>query len=106
MLRTENWTPVARLDAGDHIIRPVFDGRVKSGFHGKSTDSSGFLHGSWVNFKPLILAFKPPWKPLVFCGSVLVQDTSEPQPIINETQNIHQNASCCFDFTNIMLKVV
>ena len=37
-------------------------------------------------------------------GSVLGQDTSEPQPSTGETQIDMNNVSCCCDMTEIMLK--
>ena len=42
--------------------------------------------------------------PGVFYGSVLGQDTLEPQPSSGETQEI-QYMKCCCDMTEILLKV-
>ena len=39
-----------------------------------------------------------------FRGSVLGQDTSEPQPSTGETQEDMNNVSCCRDMTEILLK--
>ena len=41
-----------------------------------------------------------------FCGSVLGQDTSEPQPSTGETQEDMNNVSCRHDMTEILLKAV
>ena len=39
-----------------------------------------------------------------FCGSVLGQDTSEPQPSADETQEDVNNVNCRRDMTEILLK--
>ena len=39
-----------------------------------------------------------------FCGSVLGQDTSEPQPSTGVTQEDMNNVNCCRDMTEILLK--
>ena len=40
-----------------------------------------------------------------FCGSVLGQDTSEPQPSTGETQGRHEFVSCCCNMTEILLNL-
>ena len=39
-----------------------------------------------------------------FRGSVLWQDTSEPQPSTGETKEDMNNISCCHDMTEILFK--
>ena len=42
--------------------------------------------------------------PLGFCEGVLGQDTSESQPSIAKTLEIHEYVGCLCDMTEIMLK--
>ena len=48
--------------------------------------------------------FETRWILWVFCGNVLGQDNSEPQPCTVESNEINEYVSCCCDKTEIMLK--
>ena len=67
----------------------------------------GVLRGSVVKcltLKPGVLGSNHAGSSGVFCGSVLGQNTSEPQPSTGETQEDMNNVSCRRDMTEILLK--
>ena len=69
----------------------------------------GVLFGSVVKFltrNPGVLGSSRTGSPGFFGGSVLGQDTSEPQPSTGETQEDMKNVSCQCDMTEILLKAV
>ena len=67
------------------------------------------LHGSVVKclpHNPGVLGSSHTGSSEFFHGSVLGQDTSEPQPTTGETQEDMINVSCHRDMTEILLKAV
>ena len=65
------------------------------------------LHGSVVKCltrNPGLLGSSRTGSSGFFRGSVLGQDTSEPQPSTDETQEDMNNVSCSRDMTEILLK--
>ena len=69
---------------------------------------SGVLCGSVVKCltrNPGVLGLSCTGSSGFFCGSVLGQDLSEPQPSTGETQEDMTNVSCRSDMTGILLKV-
>ena len=69
---------------------------------------SGILHGSMVKCStrnPGVLGSSHTGSSGFFPGSVLGQDTSEPQPSTGETQEDVNNVNCRRDMTEILLKL-
>ena len=69
---------------------------------------SGVLHGSVVECLTRnqgVLGSSHTGSSEFFRGSVLEQDTSEPQPSTGETQEDVNNVNCHRDITEILLKV-
>ena len=67
----------------------------------------GVLRGSRVKcltHSPGVLGSSRTGSSGFFQGSVLGQDTSEPQPTTGETREDMSNMSCCRDKTKILLK--
>ena len=68
----------------------------------------GFLRGSVVKCLTCnqgVLGLSSTGSSGFFRGSVLEQDTSEPQPSTGETQDDMNNVSCSHDITEILLTV-
>ena len=67
----------------------------------------GVLHGLVVKcltWNPGVLVSNTSTSFGLFRGSVLGQDSSEPQPSTGEIQDMN-NVICCHDMTDILLKV-
>ena len=71
------------------------------------TTNLGVLRGSvakCLTRNPWVLGWSRTGSSGFFRGSVLKQDTSEPQPSTSETQVDMNNVSCHRDMTEILLK--
>ena len=72
---------------------------------GNHKRSPGVLRGSGVKCltrNPGVLGLSCTESSGFFGGSVLGQDTSEPQPSTGETQEHVNNVNCCRDMTEIL----